>query len=284
LKRAIGIGVAVAAGLAVALLWGQLPAIGAGGLLHPARRAVTTSPPEGCTSAEFAGAGVTLRGWTCTPRSDVHGTIVYLHGIADNRESAAGVIGRFLPRGLRIVAYDSRAHGASDGAACTYGFYEKDDLRHAIDALPPGPVALIGTSLGAAVALQEAADDPRVTAVVAAETFSDLRTVATERAPAFFTRGTIDRAFALAEAEAAFRVDDVSPVRAASRITAPVLLIHGAADVDTPPAHSERVRAALRGPSELLLVPGAHHNESLNGAEIWKTIQNWIERAIERRV
>jgi dipeptidyl aminopeptidase/acylaminoacyl peptidase len=40
-------------------------------------------------------------------------------------------------------------------------------------------------------------------------------------------------------------VDDVSPVRAAARITVPVLLIHGAADVETPPAHSERVRAAL---------------------------------------
>jgi pimeloyl-ACP methyl ester carboxylesterase len=284
LKRATWIGVAVAAGLAVALLWRQLPAIGAGGLLHPARRAATSSPPDGCTSTDFAGAGVTLRGWTCTPRSAVRGTIVYLHGIADNRESAAGVIGRFLPRGLRIVAYDSRAHGASDGAACTYGFYEEDDLRRVIDASPSGPVVLLGTSLGAAVALQEAADDPRVTAVVAAETFSDLRTVATERAPAFFTRGTIDRAFALAEAEAGFRVDDVTPARAAARITVPVLLIHGAADVDTPPAHSERVRAALKGPAEFVLVPGAHHNESLSGAAIWETIQNWIERAIERRV
>src|SRR6185436_14421434 len=111
------------------------------------------------------------------------GTIVYLHGVADNHSSAAGVIRRFLPRGFLVIAYDSRAHGDSDGAACTYGFYEKADLRRVIDALPPGPVALIGTSLGAAVAVQAAAGDSRVTTVVAAETFSDLRTVATERAP-----------------------------------------------------------------------------------------------------
>jgi hypothetical protein len=40
---------------------------------------------------------------------------------------------------------------------------------------------LLGTSLGAAVALQEAADDGRVVGIVAAEVFSDLRTVARAR-------------------------------------------------------------------------------------------------------
>jgi pimeloyl-ACP methyl ester carboxylesterase len=151
-----------------------------------------------------------------------------------------------------------------------------------IDTLPDGPVVLIGTSLGAAVALQEAAADPRVTSIVAAETFSDLRTVAAERAPAFFSRGTIERAFTIAEDRAHFRVDDVSPERAARQITAPVLLIHGADDVDTPPAHSMRVRGALRGPSELILVPGARHNESLNGADTWRRIETWIDRAVPR--
>ena len=72
-----------------------------------------------------------------------------------------------------MIAYDSRAHGDSQGDACTYGFFEKEDLHRVIDTLGPGPVVLIGTSLGAAVALQEAADDRRVSAVVAAETFSD---------------------------------------------------------------------------------------------------------------
>ena len=139
-----------------------------------------------------------------------------------------------------------------------------------------GPIVLVGTSLGAAVALQEAARDARVTAVVAAETFSDLRTVATERAPFFFTSGVIKRAFALAEQEGRFQVDAVSPVVAAAAITCPVLLIHGAADSDTPPGHSERVLAALAGPKRLILVPGAGHNESLRGA-VWDEIERWID-------
>ena len=280
MKRAIALGLGVVAGIAGTVLWQQLPGIGAGGLLHPSRRAVTQPPPAGCAEREFAGAGVRLQGWECAP-AQPRGTIVYLHGVADNRQSSASVIGRFVPRGFRVIAYDSRSHGRSEGDACTYGFHEKHDLRRVIDTVADGPVVLIGTSLGAAVALQEAPTDARVAAVVAAETFSDLRTVATERAPVFFTPDTIGRAFALAENQARFRVDDVSPVRAAARITVPVLLIHGAADVDTPPAHSERVRAALKSASELLLVPGAHHNQSLNGDGVWAKIDAWVDRALD---
>jgi pimeloyl-ACP methyl ester carboxylesterase len=140
---------------------------------------------------------------------------------------------------------------------------------------------LIGTSLGAAVALQEAADDPRIRAMVAAETFSDLETVATERAPVFFTKGTIQRAFEAAERDAHFRVEDVRPQKSAQRITAPVLVIHGAEDVDTPPAHSERVYWALSGPKRLILVPGAGHNGSLR-SEVWKLIEAWIDEVLPK--
>ena len=265
--------------LAVAVLWGQLPALGAGGLLHPARHATNLPPPDHCVAADFAGEGITLRGWRCSTTGAARGTIVYLHGIADNRGSGTGVIQRFLARGFNTVAYDSRAHGESQGDACTYGFFEKQDLHRVIDAIGSGPVVLMGTSLGAAVALQEAADDPRISAVVAAETYSDVRTVATERAPAFFTTGVIDRAFALAESQAHFEVDAVSPRTAAERITAPVLLIHGAGDVDTPPAHSERVFAALKGPKRLILVPGAGHNGSLR-SDVWPQIEQWIDTVL----
>jgi pimeloyl-ACP methyl ester carboxylesterase len=255
----------------------QLPKIGAGGLLHPGRRTTIVKTPAVCQDAEFAGAGVTLRGWRCGTKAPSRGTIVYLHGIADNRNSATGVIDRFTARGFQVIAYDSRAHGQSGGDACTYGVFEQRDLQRVIDAVGGGRVVLIGTSLGAAVALQAAAEDPRIAAVIAAETFSDLRTVARERAPFVFTRGSIDRAFKLAEQEGGFSVDAASPLAAAPRITSPVLLIHGAADSKTPPSHSQRVFDALTGPKRLILVPGAGHNQSLQ-SEIWTEIDRWVER------
>jgi uncharacterized protein len=159
----------------------------------------------------FAGDGVRLAGWRRDTSAPRLATLVYLHGVADNRSIGAGTVERFRRRGFAVVAYDSRAHGDSEGDACTYGFFEKRDLHRVLDTLPAGPIVLLGTSLGGAVALQEAADDPRVAAAVAAETFSDLRTVATERAPFVFTAGVIDRAIRLAETQAGFRVADVSP-------------------------------------------------------------------------
>jgi len=259
----------------------ELPGAGAGALLHPGRRRVVGPPPPSCTERTFAGDGVSLKGWHCRASAPRRGTVVYLHGVADNRTSGAGIVDRFGRRGFDVIAYDSRAHGESDGDVCTYGYFEKIDLHRVLDAVDPGPIVLIGTSLGAAVALQEASQDRRVVAVVAAETFSDLRTVATERAPFFFSRGTIARALDLAEQQGRFQVDAVSPVAAASTLTQPVLLIHGAADIDTPPAHSQRVLAALAGPKRLILVPGAGHNGSLRG-DVWAEIDRWVDGVMPR--
>ena len=261
------------------LVASQLPALGAGALLHPARRSTVEPLPDICEDVRFKGAGVDLKGWRCRGAGVRRGTLVYLHGIADNRGSAVGIVRRFTQRGFDVIAYDSRAHGESGGMVCTYGFFEKQDLRLVLDTIEQGPIVLLGTSLGAAVALQEAAQDARVGAVVAAETFADLRTVAIERAPFFFTLGTIERAFEVAESEGHFKIEAVSPEAAARTIGAPVLLIHGSMDRDTPPEHSRRVFDALHGPKQLILVPGAGHNQSFQG-EVWQDVERWIDRTL----
>ena len=264
--------------IVITLARNEFAVLGANGLLHPARRPIAHTTPAGYKSVSFAGADVTLAGWWVRARTTPRrGTVVYLHGVADNRGSSIAVVDRFAARGFDVVAYDSRAHGGSGGDACTYGFYEKRDLSRVIDQIDAHPVLVIGTSLGAAVALQAAADDPRIAAVVAAESFADLRTVASERAPWFFENAVVERAFARAEALGRFRVDDVSPVAAASRIKVPVFVIHGAADVETPPAHSRRIFGSLLGPDRRLrLVDGAGHNHSLTPA-VWSEIENWID-------
>jgi pimeloyl-ACP methyl ester carboxylesterase len=273
--------VAVVAAFVVVAAGMVAPSIAANGLLQPERRKVTSGPPEGCVDRDFAGERVTLRGWFCEARGKRRGTVIYLHGIADNRGSGTGAIQRYVRRAFDVIAYDGRRHGDSGGDLCTYGFLEKRDLRRVIAELKLGPVILIGTSLGAAVALQEAASDPHVASIVAAEVFSDLRTVATERAPRFLPQPIIRKAFRIAEERGGFLVDAVSPADAARSIRAPTLLIHGAADRETPPAHSQRVYEALAGPRRLILVPGAGHNQSLNAPGIWVEIDKWMEESLE---
>ncbi len=258
-------------------LVGCMPASwGAGALLHPSRRPLATTRPAGASDVEIQGDGVRLRGWLLRARGPRRGAVVYLHGSADNRASGVHLAGRFQPRGFDVLLYDSRAHGQSEGDACTYGYHEKRDLSRAVDSLGGAPVAVIGVSLGGAVALQAAADDPRIATVVAIAAFSDLRTVAQERAPFFASRRDIAEAFALAERQARFRADEASPLAAAGRIRVPVLLIHGAGYQDTPPSHSQRIFAALGGAKRLRLVPGGHGDPLPN--PVWDEITAWVER------
>lgn len=270
--------VLIAAGVA---LQQQLPVLGASGLLYPFRRPVNRAAPPGCDETEFAGAGVRLQGWRCPGAAPRRGTIVYLHGIADTRTSSVPVIKRFVPRGFDVLAYDGRAHGRSGGDVCSYGVHERRDLRRVLDTLSPGPVVVVGHSLGAAIALQAAGEDARIAAVVAAETFSSLRAVATDRAPFVFSAEAIEEAFRIAELKGGFPIDAASPLAAAPAIRVPVLLLHGAADTETRPSHSERVYAALAGPKRLILLPGTGHAGSLNPAT-WREIETWVGSVVPR--
>jgi alpha-beta hydrolase superfamily lysophospholipase len=262
------------------------PSWGAAALLHPARHTTSRQPtrPFEAFAWEGAGApGVKLVGWwfhASAPR----GTLIYLHGVADNRGSSVGIADHFVPMGFDVVAYDSRAHGDSGGDACTYGYYEKQDLARVIDHLrvARAPVVVMGTSMGAAVALQAAALDPRIAAVIALAPFSDLRTAAAARAPFFASRGNIEDAFRLAGEGGLFRVDEVSPVAAAPQIHAPVLLIHGDHDTETPHAHSERILAALGGPKRLITIAGGGHRGGLT-PETWRELDAWLAAALVPR-
>lgn len=260
----------------------MLASWGAGALLHPSRRPLLTPRPQGAEDVTFESGGLRLKGWLFRAPAFSRGTLVYLHGSGDNRTSGTDIAERFVGRGYNALVYDSRAHGESEGDACTYGYYEKKDLAKAIDLFATGPVVVLGVSLGGAVALEAAAEDPRIRAVVSVATFSDLRTVANERAPWVASRSNIEAAFRLAEEQAHFKVDEASPLLAAPHIEVPVFLIHGEADRETPPAHAERVFSALHGQKRLLLVPGAGHNDALR-PEVWAQIDTWLDQVVPGR-
>jgi len=258
------------------------PSWGANALLHPQRRPMTRQPDRPFDAVVFEGEGVKLKGWWFHAPNK-RGTVVFLHGLSDNRGNGVGIADHFLDRGYDVIEYDSRAHGESEGDACTYGFYEKQDLRRVLDRIEAKPIAVMGVSLGAGIALQAAAEDRRIVGVVAVSSFSDLRTAARERAPWFASKGNLAEAFAIAEKEGKFRADDVSPMAAAALIKVPTLVIHGEKDDETPAAHSDRIFAALHEPKRLIVVPNAGHSHVLD-AGIWREIDVWIDAAMKPQV
>lgn len=249
--------------------------VAAGAILRPLRHTLflTTSLPH--REVSFTSDGLTLRGWLFPATGTRRGLIVYLHGHSDNRHESPRAAARFTRLGYDVLAYDSRAHGESDGEFCTYGFHEKQDLGRVLDAVGATRAIVIGSSLGAGVALQAAVEDPRIQLVVAHAPFTDLRAAIADRS-AVFSKGTVAGGIEQAEREAGFDVDEVSPLSSAARLEIPVLLLHGKEDRQTPPAHSERILAALRGPKKLVLVDGAGHADVYRRESVWDEVERWI--------
>ena len=253
------------------------PSLGASILVGSFRTPVVDTAKVNHHSFTFRSRGVQLSGWMFEPDAKPRALVVFLHGRMANRTWGNGAAEVLVPKGYAVLAYDQRAHGQSGGDHCTYGYLEKDDLSRAIDAAGISPVYVIGHSLGAAVALQAAARDPRIRAVVAAAPFSDLRTVVHDRAPALESASDLAEAIQIAEARAGFRIDDVSPVAAAADIHAPVLLLHGSRDRAIRPEHSKRILAALAGPKRRILVEGADHYDILRHPIVWEAIARFLD-------
>ena len=201
------------------------------------------------------------------------GTIFVLHGIGDRKDKVPYLLwARVLAQaGYRAVLVDLRGHGRSTGRYMSYGVHESRDMRQLLDAfeeqgLVYGPVGVWGISYGGATAIQWAAIDSRVRAVVALEPFATLRAAVRDFAPVVLggwsflaPRPVLRAATNAAAALAGFDPDDASPLAAMPHVAGRVLLMHGTADRHLPPRHSERLHAAAPDRSELYLVEGDGH-------------------------
>ena len=106
--------------------------------------------------------------WTRAPR----GTVVLLHGYGVAQFAMSPWALRLAQEGWRCVLVDLRGHGKSTGRRIYFGTQEARDLSQLMDVLVRNgeltpPVAAIGESYGAALALRWKAAEPRVGRVVA---------------------------------------------------------------------------------------------------------------------
>ncbi|MBI2512548.1 MAG: alpha/beta fold hydrolase [Opitutae bacterium] len=223
------------------------------------------------------------------------GTIVLLHGIMMGKETMLAPWGLALAEaGYRVILVDLRGHGRSTGEWIGYGAWEADDLRVVLDELDrqgliAGRIGVLGLSYGAAVALQWAAVDSRVAAVVALAPFSDAR-----RAIREFTRAAApellrylsDADFHAAEERAAhlagFDWSAVDVLAATRRLHVPVLFFHGGRDTMIVPEHSEALfRVAPAGSRREVLADDNHFTIGLRFDEIGSLVTAWFRERLQ---
>jgi alpha-beta hydrolase superfamily lysophospholipase len=258
--------------------------------LHPPRRELT---PELVKEADAdfatihahredliatAADGSKLRGWKVRPQNPNGSWILLFHGVADNRVGVVGQAHFLLRAGYSVVMMDARAHGASEGKMATYGWLERHDTTAIIDALyaSEAPTHLqhlfaLGESMGAAMALQSAAVDPRIAAVVAEAAFASLREAACDYAglqkypwlgQTLFAPGAWTMIYR-GETLAGFPAAEVSPQKSVAARNFPVFLICDGADTTLPCRHTRKIFAAATGPKELWEVPNAFHTAAI---------------------
>jgi hypothetical protein len=222
--------------------------------------------------------GIELRGWRICPPSPNGDWVLLFHGISDNRTGVVGPAEFLLRHGYCVVMMDSRAHGESGGDMATYGWKERHDTVAVVNALYSAEkvdhLYALGVSMGAAIALQSAAVEPRIDGVVAEDPFADLREVSYDYAglhfspflgKTLFRPASIFAMEALAKA-GGFDPDDVSPERSVAARAFPVFLICGTRDTTIPCRHARQIYRAASGPKEMWVVKGAEHASALGQA------------------
>jgi len=219
--------------------------------------------------------GVLLHGWKVRPARPNGAWVLLFHGVADNRMGVLEPALILLRAGYGVTMMDARAHGESDGSIGTYGWLERNDTRAIVDALVasehPTHIYALGESMGAGIALQSAAADSRMEAVVAESSFASLREASYDYAglqkypwlgKTLFAPGAWVM-LARGQALAGFPAANVSPQQAVAARTFPVFLICDGADTTLPCRHTEKIYAAARGPKTLWVVPRAFHTGAL---------------------
>jgi fermentation-respiration switch protein FrsA (DUF1100 family) len=261
-------GASIAVWLALCAAIGVLAAEGA---LHPPRLALDASRDQSAAKiaeenhadlreVEIAASdGAKLRGWSIRPATGNGDAVILLHGVGDNRAGMLGPADILLRHGYAVLLPDARAHGMSGGAIATYGVLEADDIRRWFEWLR-GDHALhcidgIGDSMGAAELLRSLDAERGFCAVVGEGPFASFREAAYDRLGQQFSTGpwlgrTLLRpAFTVGMEYARLRygVDlrDAAPEKSVAETSVPVLLIHGLADTNLPPRHSEMMKAAV---------------------------------------
>jgi uncharacterized protein len=222
--------------------------------------------------------GAELRGWKIKPPTPSGDWVLLLHGVSDNRTGVLGHAEFLVHHGYSVVMMDSRAHGMSGGDMATYGWKERYDTVAITNSLYASEsvrhLDALGVSMGGAIALQSAAIETRIEAVVAEDPFASLREVSYDYAGLHFSpllgmtilRPAPIMALDALEKAGGFNPDDVSPEKAVAVRPFPVLLICGTRDRTIPCRHAEQIYRAATGPKELWIVEGAQHASALGHA------------------
>lgn len=232
--------------------------------LHPGRQQVLHPQKLGLAYEDVwlaAADGAKRHGWYLPAAGTARGTVLHLHGNAENVSTFIAAVHWLPARGYNVLLLDYRGYGRSEGRATVANVHE--DARDALVYLLRRPgvdsrrLVLFGQSLGGSAAIYTAAHHAtpgQVRAVIAEGAFSRYSRIAREKLDQLWLTWALQWPLSLLFSDRYSAEDALARLQGV-----PLLLVHGDQDPVVPLSHARRLYDAARGRRELWSIAGGKH-------------------------
>ncbi len=205
--------------------------------------------------------GTALHGWFLPAKGKARGSVLFLHGNAENISTHIGSVHWLPEAGYNVLLFDYRGYGKSGGVAELHGVMR--DAEAAIkqmiemDETRGLPVIVYGQSIGAAIASYIVAHShyrDQIDAAIIESGFSSYRQIVREKLASFWLTWPLQYPLSWTVS------DDYKPIDAIPLIAPiPLLLVYSEEDFIIPPHHGQQLFEAANQPKQLWLVPNGRH-------------------------
>ncbi|HTV42846.1 MAG TPA: alpha/beta fold hydrolase [Candidatus Sulfotelmatobacter sp.] len=201
--------------------------------------------------------------WTASPR----GTVFLLHGYGEAQFSMLPWAFLLAQDGWRCVLVDLRGHGDSTGKRIYFTVRETNDMNQLMAQLAQDkelkpPLAMMGESYGAVLALRMKTVDPRIGPVVAIAPFATLSNAVLnirEQYCAWVPKWMVKAGVRKLPSLLNIPASEFNTTTVLRRKPVKALFVAGADDKIAPVAEVKEVKALAAPGSEFIVVPGATH-------------------------
>lgn len=200
------------------------------------------------------------------PCTDASSLIIGCHSHVGAKHNLLGIGTGLWRNGYNVLLFDFRGRGDSDPWPNTLADCEVQDLmtvvQYARSRMPEARIGVIGYSMGAAVAILAAVQEPAIKAIIADSSFTsatDVVAYTMQQMVPFPAEPLMALTDAVIAQRHGYHLKDIRPIDAVGQLSPrPLLIIHSTDDTVTPLDHAYQLFEAANHPKELWVSDGNH--------------------------
>ncbi len=226
--------------------------------------------------------GTRLNGWWLPAVGRAEGTVIHLHGNAQNMTSHFSFVDWIPPAGFNLLLFDYRGYGKSKGRPNRKGVYEDSvaALRYVKgrEDVEQDKIFVLGQSLGGTCAL----------GVMGREPFEGIRAVAIDSAFESYRRIAEDKidlipvlSLAKGPMSKVLLNDEYSAIEVVDKISVPIVFIHAKDDEVVPFEHGQQLYERASEPKEFWQIEQGGHTSAFLFSSYQRKLADFFREALK---